>query len=165
MEDEEPLDELETPAQELARLAAETVQAQAEAPDPAAARTRCQRVLDMYARGDLLEGRDYFHAAWVLLFGETPAHYELSRTFARRATELGDERGWTVVAMAWDRALVKSGKPQRFGTQIVKQGGRWSLGQVDERVTDTERAMYGVPPLFVQQQRAQERQRQEDLEE
>lgn len=151
----------EEPSEELARLARETLEAQAGTPDPVGARQRCQRVIDLYAQGHVVDARDNFHAAWVLLCGETQAHYNLARMFARRATELGEMRAWTLQAMAWDRWLVAGGKPQRFGTQIIKQYGHWTLGAVDPTVRDVERAFYAVPPLYVQQQRAEQLEQQE----
>lgn len=161
-DDEEPLlPPREDPNEELERLARETLEAQAGTADPVGARRRCQRVIDLYAQGAVVDARDNFHAAWVLLCGETLGHYNLARLFARRATELGEERAWTLRAMAWDRWLVAGGKPQRFGTQIIKQGGRWSLGSVDPGVNDLERALYAVPPLYVQMQRAEQLERQE----
>jgi hypothetical protein len=113
----------------------------------------------------VVEARDNFHAAWVMLCGETQGHYSLARMFARRATEMGEERAWTLRAMAWDRWLVAGGKPQRFGTQIIKQQGRWSLGSVEAGVSDLERAFYAVPPLYVQRQRAEQLERQESDDE
>ena len=67
-----------------------------------------------------------------------------------------------MVAAAWDRSLIGRGKPQRFGTQFIREGGRWSLGRVDARVTDAQRALYGVPPLWVQQQNVDQLQQRED---
>jgi hypothetical protein len=152
----------EEPSDELARLAREAIEAQSGTVDMSGSRRRCQRVIDLYADSRIHDGRDYFHAAWVMLCGETPAHYNMARMFARRATELGEERAWTLRAMAWDRWLVAGGKPQRFGTQIIKQGGRWSLGAVDARVSDLDRALYAVPPLYVQRQSAEQLQRREE---
>lgn len=152
---------LEGPSEELERLARESLEAQADPSDLTGMRQRCQRVIDLYAQGHIVNAYDNFHAAWVLLCGESAAHFRLARMFARRAAGLGEARAWTLEAMAWDRWLVASGKPQRFGTQILKQHGRWSLGAVDPAVTDLERAFYGVPPLYVQQQRAEQLQRQE----
>lgn len=152
---------LEGPSEELERLARESLEAQADPSDLAGMRRRCQRVIDLYAQGHIVDAHDNFHAAWVLLCGESAAHFRLARMFARRAAGLGEARAWTLEAMAWDRWLVASGKPQRFGTQILKQHGRWSLGAVDPAVTDLERAFYGVPPLYVQRQRAEQLQRQE----
>jgi hypothetical protein len=152
----------EDPGEELARLARETLESQSSANDSAAMRIRCQRVIDLYAAGSIVESRDSFHAALVLLYGEQSAHYELARTFAQRAAQAGETRAWSVSAMAWDRWLLSLGKPQRFGTQIIKKGGRWSLGELDPTINDTDRAMFAVPPLDVQQQRAEQLQRQED---
>lgn len=157
--------EPEGPGQELARLAQETIESQGGSSDAALMRMRCQRVIDLYASGAIQDARDNFHAALVLLYGEKSAHYELSRTFALRAARQDDARAWTVFAMAWDRWLLATGRSQRFGTQIIKRGGRWSLGKVDPQISDLDRAFYGVPPLFVQQQRASQLQRQEDADE
>lgn len=154
----------EDPSEELARMAQETIEGQVDGQDSATTRTRCQRVIDLYANGAVNDARDNFHAALVLLYGEKSAHYELAQTFARRAAKMGELRAWTLSAMAWDRWLLSVGKPQRFGTQIIKQGGRWSLGEVNPQISDLDRAFYGVPPLYVQQQRANQLQRQEEQE-
>lgn len=162
MDDEQAFEE--EPSIELARLAQETLTAQSGTAHIEDTRLRCQRVIDLYARGVIQDARDNFHAALVLLYGETPAHYELARMLARRSVAMGDARAWTVQAMAWDRWLLAKNQPQRFGTQIIKKGGIWSLGEVDPQVSDSERALYGVPPLFVQQQLAKQL-RQRDSEE
>jgi hypothetical protein len=163
MDDEDALiPDSEEASEELARLAREAIEAQTGSVDMSGARRRCQRVIDMYSAGFVRDGRDHFHAAWVMLCGETQGHYSMARMFARRATELGEERAWTLRAMSWDRWLVASGHPQRFGTQIIKQGGRWSLGEVDPKVTDLDRALYAVPPLYVQRQSAEQLQRREE---
>jgi hypothetical protein len=152
----------EEPGEELSRLAQETIEGQANGTDLATMRRRCQRVIDLYAKGAIRDARDNFNAALVLLYGEKTAHYDLARTFARRAAKLGEQRAWTLNAMAWDRWLLSIDKPQHFGTQIIKQGGNWSLGQVEEHTSDLERAFYGVPPLYVQLQRVEQLQRQEE---
>lgn len=159
---DEELPGMEDPSEELARLARETIESQAGLVDMVSARQRCQRVNELYAQGKIIDGRDYFHAAWVMLCGESLAHFQLARMFAQRATDLDEERAWTLRAMAWDRWLVAMGRPQRFGTQIVKQRGRWSLGEVDPTISDLQRAFYAVPPLFIQVQRAEQLQRQEE---
>ena len=48
-----------------------------------------------------------------MLYGDDVAHFELARTFAKRATVLGEPRAWSVAA-AWDRALLGRGLPQRL---------------------------------------------------
>jgi len=154
----------EDPGDELARLAQETIEAQtgSETAEEGAARQRCERVMFLHQQGVILDSRDNFHAALVLLYGERTIHFQLARTFARQAALESEERAWTLMAMAWDRWLLSIGKPQRFGTQIIKQNGRWSLSTVDPKITDEERAFYGVPPLFVQEQRARYLQREEE---
>jgi len=97
-----------------------------------------------------------------MLYGEELAHWELARTLARRAASLGDPRAWSIIAAAWDRALLARGLPQRFGTQFVRENGRWTVGAVDPNVTDAERAFYGIPPLWVQRQSAEQLQRREE---
>ena len=67
-----------------------------------------------------------------------------------------------MIAAAWDRSLLARGRPQRFGTQFIRENGRWSLGRVDSRVTDYQRALYGVPPLWYQQQNVDQLQRREE---
>jgi hypothetical protein len=162
---ENPFPEDDDPGEELARMAQETIESQSAAPDAINARRRCERVLELYEQGHIQNARDTFHASLVMLYGDRPTNYELAHTLAARAAELGEQRAWTLQAMALDRWLLSVGRPQRFGTQIIKQAGRWSLGEIDDKVSDSERAMYGVPPLFVQQQRAQQLQRQEEQEE
>lgn len=158
---DEPIFE-EEPGEELARMAQEAIESQTGSTEVGETRLRCERVLQMHKQGLIYEARDSFHAALVLLYGERTSHYQMARVLARQSAMLEESRAWSLEAMAWDRWLLSMGRPQRFGTQIIKHGGRWSLNAVDPRVTDNERAMYGVPPLFVQEQRAQQLQREED---
>lgn len=154
----------ETPSQELERLADEQLNdADTEGEDRRRrGKQRRERVLELYNQSLLRTADDNYHAALVMLYGEDVAHFELSKTFARRAAELGSTRAWSVIAAAWDRSLISRGKAQRFGTQFVRENGRWTLGKIDPRVTDSDRAMYGVPPLWVQEQAVERLQRRED---
>jgi hypothetical protein len=109
-------------------------------------------VVTLYAAGAVQSREDHYHAALIMLYGDDLNHFELAQQLARRAAREGDERAWSVVAAAWDRALLARGLPQRFGTQFIREQGRWTLGALDDGVTDAERAFYGVPPLWVQRQ-------------
>src|SRR5690606_29963540 len=71
-------DAADGPSEELAALAREAVEAQSGAVDSSGARRRCQRVIDLYAQGHIQDGRDNFHAAWVMLCGETQGHFGLA---------------------------------------------------------------------------------------
>jgi hypothetical protein len=159
----EPLSPEELSA-ELERLAEEQVNdLDSEAEDRGRrSKERRERVVALYARGALRSAQDFYYAALVLLYGEELAHFDLARTFAKRAAAMGEGRAWSVVAAAWDRALLARGRPQRFGTQFIRENGRWSLGQVDSRVNDYQRALYGVPPLWYQQQNVDQLQRREE---
>lgn len=156
----------ESPSAELERLAEEQINdLDSEGEERIIrGRLRRERVVALYAQGKIETAADHYHAALIMLYGEDVAHYDLARPFARRAAALGETRAWSVLAAAWDRALLARGQPQRFGTQFIREDGRWSLGQVDPSVTDAERAMYGVPPLWVQQQSVEQLQRREDAE-
>jgi hypothetical protein len=156
----------ETPSAELERLAEEQINDLDSESDERVDRgkLRRERVVELYAQGAIEAAADHYHAALVMLYGEDVAHYDLARTFAQRATLIGEPRAWSVLAAAWDRALLARGEPQRFGTQFIRENGRWSLGEVDPRVTDAERALYGVPPLWVQRQSVEQLQRREDAE-
>lgn len=154
----------EDPSDELERLAEEQLaDADSESDDRRGrGRQRRSRVLELYNQGVILSADDHYHAALVMLYGEDVTHYELSRTFARRASALGSARSWSIIAAAWDRSLIQRGRAQRFGTQFVREHGQWTLGRVDPGVTDAERAMYGVPPLWVQEQAVARLRRREE---
>lgn len=159
--------ELEEPGDELERLAAEQLSdLNSDSDDRSTnARVRRERVLSLYRQGEITEPFENYHAALIMLYGDEIAHYELARTFARRAAALGEPRAWSVVAAAWDRILLRRNRPQRYGTQFIREEGRWTLGEVDPAVTDAERAFYGIPPLWVQRQNAAALQRREDRNE
>jgi hypothetical protein len=60
----------------------------------------------------------------------------------------GNDLAKWLAAAAWDRTLVRLGKPQRYGTQFrVGKDGLRVLELVDPTVTDEERAEWNVPPL------------------
>jgi len=149
---------------ELERLAEEQINDLDSASEDRSRRSkeRRERVVALYARGALRSAQDYYYAALVLLYGDDVAHFDLAQTFAKRAANEGEARAWSVIAAAWDRALLARGRPQRFGTQFIRENGRWSLGRVDPRVNDYQRAFYGVPPLWYQQQNVDQLQRRED---
>jgi hypothetical protein len=158
--------DLETPSAELERLAEEQISDLDSEGDERIQRgkRRRERVVSLYAQGAIETPQDNYHAALVMLYGDDVAHYDLARTFSRRAADAGEQRAWSIIAASWDRWLLARGAPQRFGTQFVRENGRWSLGKVDPRVTDGERALYGVPPLWVQRQSVEALQRRDEAQ-
>lgn len=157
--------EQEEPGEELQRMAEEQMsdlESENESDKQQRSIRRRGRVAELYAAGTIQTAEDYYHAALVMLYGEDPQHYEQARRFGQRSAALGEPRSWSIVAAAWDRWLLAEKKPQRFGTQFIREAGRWSIGEVDPAVTDSERAMYGVPPLWVQRQNLEQLRRRDE---
>lgn len=158
----------ESVSEELERLAEEQL-TELHNEDPSLKqvnRERRERVIMLYAQGGLKNPSDFYHAALVLLYGQDLEHLELARTFAKHATTVGENRAWWVIAAAWDRWLLERGKPQRFGTQFFREDGRWTMGDVDPKTTDAQRAFYAVPPLWFLRQNLQKlRQSDGEIEE
>lgn len=124
--------------------------------DAMRARDRARRT----AAEELLAGEaapdpaDYYHAAWLFNHGETPADAEKAYRLARRAADLGHAPARWLTAAAYDRWQMYQGKPQKYGTQIVPDGARYRVWDVDPDTTDEERAAWDVPPLLEQLERA-----------
>jgi len=112
-------------------------------------RERVRRVRAIVASGVELSADDRYHAAMVLQHGEAREDFELAHELARRAAEEDADHPqarW-LAAAALDRALIAAGRPQRYGTQTIREADRWVLAPVDPAVTDAERAAWDVPPL------------------
>jgi hypothetical protein len=154
----------EDPSNELQRLAEEQIgDLETDTPDRAKrGKQRRERVVTLYAAGTIQSPEDHYHAALVMLYGDEMRHFDLARRLAEESARRGESRAWSVVAAAWDRWLLSRGQAQRFGTQFVREHGRWSLGEVNEAITDAERALYGVPPLWVQRQHLEQIRRRDE---
>lgn len=153
-------------SQELRRLA-EAQLSDLESDEPERferGRERRVRVMTLYKANVIEDAEDFYFAALIMLYGDEAKHHDLARQLAQRAADDGEQRAWSVVAAAWDRSLLARGMPQRFGTQFVRENGRLSLGSIDPRITDAQRAMYGVLPLWVQRQHLEQLQRREENE-
>jgi hypothetical protein len=110
-------------------------------------RERRRRVEELIEEGALATGEDYFHAAMVFQHGGSYRHFWRAHQLAKTATDLGCERARGRAAAAYDRWLMKQGKPQKYGIQFQGYEGRWQLWKVDPDTTDDERAEWNVPPL------------------
>ena len=93
------------------------------------------------------EATDYYHAAWILNHGDTIDEAELAFRLAKKSIELGYPHGRWLYAAAFDRWLMYSGLPQKFGTQVVPDGQRYRLWDYDVNTTDEERAQFNVSPI------------------
>jgi hypothetical protein len=115
---------------------------------------RCGRVCDIAVAGGLRSAGDFYFAAVVLMHGVSVDEYATALYFARTAAQRGDGRAWSIVAACWDRWLIANGKAQRYGTQFLRINNTWTVDPVDAAVTDSVRAFYAVPPLWVQRKSA-----------
>jgi len=82
--------------------------------------------------------------------------YWRAHELARKGADLGHRGARWLAAAAYDRWLMRQGKPQKYGTQYVPDGERWRLWEDDPATTDEERKEWCVPPLAEAIRRAEE---------
>ncbi len=122
---------------------------------------RRKRLQEIVTSEGLEELDDYYNAAWVLNHGETVEEIWQAHTLAEKAAELGLRRARWLAAATYDRWLMYQGKPQKYGTQIVPDGKRQRVWDVDPETSDAERAEWDVPSLAEMERRAEEVTRKE----
>ncbi|MCA0359436.1 MAG: hypothetical protein LCH41_00090 [Armatimonadetes bacterium] len=71
----------------------------------------------MLARGEVVTGQDYFHAAMVFQHSMDKQGYKLAHELAWIGASMGNRSAKWLSAASWDRLLVSLGENQRFGTQ------------------------------------------------
>jgi len=109
---------------------------------------RRKRVLRLYTQQKIKTAQDFYYAALILQHGNSPNDFKIANEFAKKAMIAGLEKAKWLYAATLDRWLLSRGKPQKFGTQFKKEGGRWKLIKpIDPTISDKERAKYGLPPL------------------
>jgi hypothetical protein len=92
---------------------------------------------------------DFANIALVFQHGDCTDHYLLANYFATLGMKENDLALW-LVAATMDRALMNSGKAQKYGTQYIArdpQGKCFALYVVDPHTTDAERVALRVPTL------------------
>lgn len=112
-------------------------------------RARRVEVTTYLENGKLAAADDFYYAALIFQHGNCADHFKLSNQLAEKSMNLGNHDARWLYAASLDRYLMTLGKPQKFGTQYVKnkESGKWELYSVDPATTDEERAHYDVPPL------------------
>lgn len=115
-------------------------------------------VLGIIQSGGLATSTDYFNAALVFQHAESAEDIALALSLATISSRMEPSHPnarW-LAAAAWDRLLMRKGKPQWYGTQYVKSPfGKWQLYTIDETaVSDAERERQQVPRLEVSKERA-----------
>lgn len=141
---------------ELARLGTD---AAAKKATTTAARAR---VLELQALDAIATPSDYRNAALVLRYSGPESGGDvddalLAHELAAVAMLRGDMPSRPIAAEALDLFLARSLQPQRYGTCLIQRAdGFWSAPNVARSVSDSLRALYGVPTLAEAGKRFQE---------
>lgn len=117
---------------------------------------RRQHVMKIAAENALQSREDYFHAAWIMNHGDTPADAEHAHQFALHASQMGHRPARWLAAASYDRWQMYQGRPQKYGTNYVYDGQGDRLWDVDPTTTDADRAEWDVPALAEQLRKAEE---------
>jgi hypothetical protein len=113
-------------------------------------RKREARVKELYEKGELRTGKDYYHAAMVLQHAARPEDFLLAHELCIVAVAKGEKtHALWLAAASEDRFLMHLDRPQRFGTQY--RGGPKNepirLYKVGTGVTDALRKEFHAPAL------------------
>jgi len=108
---------------------------------------RLQKTLEMVRSNSLRTAGDFFRAAVVVQRSDDFEHILLAHDLSLTALALGEKHASAVCASTEDRFLLAKGLKQRYGTQYTKSGMKVEVAPVSDGVTDTMRAVTGVPPL------------------
>lgn len=117
-------------------------------------RTRRAKALSLLAMLPEPSAQTLYHVAWLLNHGDTVEDAQHAHVLASRAAAHGYRPAKWLAAASGDRALMYSGRAQKYGTQIVPDGVRHRVWDTDPNTTDAERALFDVPPLADQIERA-----------
>lgn len=117
---------------------------------------RRRRLEAIIASGGLKEPEDHYYAAWILNHGESVEEIWQAHILAKKAAGEGFRRALWLAAATYDRWLMYQGRPQKYGTQIVPDGKRHRVWDVEPSTSDDERAAWDVPPLAEMERRAEE---------
>lgn len=124
---------------------------------------RQERVKGLVAAGLISSGADYYHAAIVMQHSNEVEDILLAHDLYVIAISKGEARAKWLAAASLDRFLVRTGRPQRFGTQFGSNHPSRPprLAPVDPTIPDQLRRELDVPTL--DEARAKERQYTETL--
>lgn len=114
--------------------------------------SRRVQVTKLLMAGAIRTADDYYNAALVFQHGESVQDIQQALAFATTAVRMAPSNrdAQILMAQAWDRILVKSGRPQWYGTQYQrsKTTGKWELCPTDPAaVSETQRKALGLPTL------------------
>lgn len=113
---------------------------------------RLAETVRLLRAGEVRTAADYHAAAMIFQHGQSVEDIQMAHALASVGRAIDPNHGalkW-LSAAAWDRVLMRRGKPQWYGTQYTRNEAtkRFELYVVDESaVTDKERVALGVPTL------------------
>jgi hypothetical protein len=110
-----------------------------------------------------LSGEELYCAAMIFQHSDALEDIDTAHRLARRAAESGYRPARGLAASSLDRWLMYQGRPQKYGTNIVPDGRRQRVWDVDPRTSDDERAIWDVPPLEEMHRRAERVTREEPM--
>ena len=110
---------------------------------------RFDKVEKWNKQGKLETPEDKLWGAACLIHASSHKHINLALKLARDAAQAGEPRALPLIAQALDKQALQKGRPQPYGTQYLFHAdpGIWVLYDIDPRISDTERADMGLPPL------------------
>ena len=113
---------------------------------------RRTEVLQLLNAGDIRSADDFYNAALIFQHGDSIQDTQLALALATTSARMNpsNQQAQVLMAQAWDRILVRSGKPQWYGTQFQrsKTTGKWELFPTDPTaVTEAQRTALGLPTL------------------
>jgi tetratricopeptide (TPR) repeat protein len=117
---------------------------------------RMARVYELLRTNKVVTGEDHYNAAMVFQHGSDTVASGMAVKLMRKAIELAPTTNKWLLAAAIDRDLMRTNRPQIYGTQYIKAAnGPWELWKIDTtKVTDKERRDYGVETLAEQREKA-----------
>ena len=107
---------------------------------------RRNRVEEILKTKKNLEAIDYYHAAMVFQHSQSKQKHAV--TLAKKSMDMGYEDAKWLYAKAYDRALLESGKKQKYGTQFAfLKNGKLIVRPYDKRTSDKTRAKFNVQTI------------------
>ncbi len=108
-------------------------------------RKRLERLIKRKKR---LSPREKFICAIIYHHGFTIPSSKKALKFIKEAQSEGYTRQKWLIASITDRLLQLQGKPQKYGTQIIKlKNGKYKQYWLDNTISDRERTDVGLPKL------------------
>jgi hypothetical protein len=126
---------------------------------------RRKAALKLLEGGNLFTGADLLGAAFVFQHGNCPNHYLLAHILAEQALKRGSVDAKFIYAATYDRWLISTGKPQKYGTQMpgfrIDSDAKNKITSceiieptIDSTTKDSERILYGLPTLAQREKNA-----------